>query len=88
MSHSEICPVCKGKGKKVKAVEGSIKTENISCHGCEGKGWITIHDNNIQWYPSYPQPVPIPSWPIYPDPNQPTWTCPNQPTWTCTSKEV
>jgi len=32
--HSERCPVCKGKGK----------VEAKQCHGCGGKGWITVGD--------------------------------------------
>ncbi len=28
MAHAEKCPVCNG----------------IGCHGCGGKGWVTIHD--------------------------------------------
>lgn len=33
MAHSEICPVCKGKGK--------VKDKN--CHGCFGRGWVTVY---------------------------------------------
>jgi hypothetical protein len=29
------CPVCEGSGKY----------EKKQCHGCDGKGWITIVDN-------------------------------------------
>ena len=67
MAHSEICPVCKGKGK----------LEDKPCHGCAGLGWITIQDNNSQWYPVYPSYPVYPGWPWSPpiDPYQPTWTC-------------
>ena len=37
MAHAQICPVCNGKGK---LKDGS------KCHGCGGKGWITIQDND------------------------------------------
>jgi DnaJ-class molecular chaperone len=36
MSHAELCPVCKGAGKY----------ENNTCHGCDGKGWIVIKEDN------------------------------------------
>lgn len=59
MSHSEICPVCGGAGK-IKtyldplgfgySTSGKTYTEKI-CHGCQGKGWITIEDK--QWQPVY-----------------------------------
>lgn len=32
MSHAEICPICKGTGKLEKRI----------CHGCDGKGWVTV----------------------------------------------
>ena len=65
MSHSEKCPVCEGTGK----------IKDVTCHGCAGLGWITLQDNNIRRYPTYP-------WPIYRDPYH------YQPNWTRTSKEV
>jgi DnaJ-class molecular chaperone len=34
--HSEICPVCMGKGKIKDGVE------EVPCHGCSGKGWIVV----------------------------------------------
>ena len=39
--HAELCPVCKGSGKY--AIEGPLCTtvEHV-CHGCTGKGWVTV----------------------------------------------
>lgn len=63
MCHSEICPVCGGTGvyKLVKYrqlgtpypfVSGPIEYySEKTCHGCQGKGWITIEDK--QWQPVY-----------------------------------
>lgn len=47
--HAEICPVCKGTGKyieynKYKEVTFIPYIEK-TCHGCNGKGWVTIEDN-------------------------------------------
>jgi len=40
MAHAEKCPVCDGSGK--------VKVDDITidCHGCAGKGWVTVHDYN------------------------------------------
>lgn len=47
-THAEICPICKGTGK-YKDYSNSNYGTNIYmqtiCHGCKGKGWITIEDN-------------------------------------------
>ena len=63
MSHSEICPVCGGTGifecvqyEQLNApypfVTGPIKSySKRTCHGCQGKGWITVEDK--QWKPNY-----------------------------------
>lgn len=43
---AQTCPVCNGKGK-IKENQGSYTTlpeqYNI-CHGCGGKGWLTVPD--------------------------------------------
>lgn len=48
-NHAEICPVCKGAGKYKDYSNGSYGTSVIYmecvCHGCKGKGWITVNDN-------------------------------------------
>ncbi len=42
MAHAEICPVCKGTGRKL---------DQGVCHGCGGSGWVTVGTE-------YPQPTP------------------------------
>lgn len=59
MSHAERCPVCNGSGKY----------EEKECHGCNGKGWITVEDKSnkeyIPYIPYYPPIYPVP-WPQNP----------------------
>jgi len=44
--HSERCPLCHGEGKYIP--EGwSIPIYNQPCHGCNGKGWIEVKDEEI-----------------------------------------
>ncbi len=56
MSHAEQCPVCKSSGKY----------EEKECHGCAGKGWVTISDNkdiSIPYIPYIPyEPYPYQPW--------------------------
>ena len=40
MSHSEICPVCRSKGK----IENVDSKFEVNCHGCNGQGWISVPD--------------------------------------------
>lgn len=54
MSHAEICPICHGKGKIPNPENVTAPTE-ITCHGCNGRGWVEISDE----YPSYPYYPPI-----------------------------
>lgn len=44
MSHSEICPVCNGKGKKQVVGISTTSTAPIleTCNGCGGCGWVTV----------------------------------------------
>ena len=49
MPHAEKCPVCKGVGKIAQTFlpgEGSTSSAPYwqTCHGCEGKGWMTAQD--------------------------------------------
>ena len=43
MVHSELCPVCNGKGKleDMKVTQGSK-----NCHGCGGLGWVVVQDQS------------------------------------------
>ena len=45
-SHAETCPVCHGKGKIQKKDEGYTpsRPKEVACHGCFGRGWITVGD--------------------------------------------
>jgi len=43
MAHAELCPVCSGSGKTLKGHVGTaIHQEKQVCHGCGGKGWVTV----------------------------------------------
>ena len=57
MSHSEICPVCNGTGifRVIRYEQLGTPHPFVSgptfkyynenpCHGCNGKGWITVED--------------------------------------------
>ena len=69
--HAEQCPVCKSSGKY----------EEKECHGCNGKGWVTVTDNQsisatyIPYIAPY-QPL-MPCGPdIEPEPYYPYWQYP------------
>lgn len=64
--HSEKCPVCNGKGK-IKKELISISSW-ITCHGCNGKGWVEVQDS------VYPPYVPVPYVDPFPQPYMPN-TC-------------
>lgn len=78
--HSEICPVCQGKGK----IDGQ------ACHGCNGRGWVEVQDSTYPPFIPCTPPAPVYPWPTYPpnhDPYYPNWTCKEQtnfPQWTFT----
>ena len=45
MAHAEICPVCKGTGKYQEnpfPPNSSTATMKQLCHGCGGRGWVTV----------------------------------------------
>jgi len=44
MSHSELCPVCNGRGWVI--IEDSCGTALVTetCHGCNGTGWVVVPD--------------------------------------------
>jgi DnaJ-class molecular chaperone len=43
MSHAEICPICNGRGTVPNAMDNT-STAEVTCHGCNGKGWVTVED--------------------------------------------
>ena len=47
--HAEICPICKGKGI---LIYGNV----VPCHGCDGDGWVEVHDNNQEYNEDYDLP--------------------------------
>jgi len=55
MAHAEKCPVCDGSGQY----------EFRECHGCGGKGWITVEDCNLGHVPNFIQPYYTPYYPSY-----------------------
>ena len=73
MSHAEVCPICHGTGK-VEDYEDFLDTTaplERTCHGCGGKGWVSVDDGED--YPAYPLPMPVDlhpwgpirTWPAY-----------------------
>jgi len=61
--HAERCPVCNGRGTlrpEDLGECGYTSSAERQCHGCGGKGWVTVGDYN-------PQPIDwstphIPDW--------------------------
>ena len=56
---AQLCPVCTGSGKY----------KNERCHGCNGKGWVTVpEDRPVIWdlhirYPRHrPRPPAFDLW--------------------------
>ena len=45
MAHAEKCPICEGKGK-IPRLDGWNCHED-ACHGCDGKGWVSVFDEII-----------------------------------------
>lgn len=54
---AQLCPVCKGTGDY----------RGGKCHGCQGKGWVEVHEGDND-YPCGPQ---YPWYPLYPYPYEP-----------------
>ena len=37
------CPVCEGSGKNLCQLSDGYKPDKLlECHGCNGKGWVTV----------------------------------------------
>ena len=46
MARAEICPVCSGTGVYPKPdPNNKTQAESRTCHGCQGKGWVSIEDS-------------------------------------------
>lgn len=50
MSHAEICPICRGKGTN--RDDNASTPYTYPCHGCGGRGWITVIDPLYVYVPS------------------------------------
>lgn len=65
--HSEICPVCQGKGL-IPAVDVGDPMDDHDrkpCHGCNGKGWVEINDCRLHYIPFGDPPWPPISSPVF-----------------------
>ena len=61
--HAEMCPVCHGKGKIWKPLENSTSPGyDVTCHGCGGRGWISVEDAHCHDYYWYPYPHYWTTW--------------------------
>lgn len=60
MAKAVICPVCDGKGKI--RDDKTNTAQEITCHGCFGRGWVEVSDHcgcsppkpwgpSPDWYP-------------------------------------
>jgi hypothetical protein len=62
MSKAELCPVCNGQGK-INPMNETVTTtvgHPVTCHGCDGKGWIEV--GGMIDFPI----APSPTCPCYP----------------------
>ena len=44
-----LCPVCLGKGKIPQC--DYMPDVLIDCHGCNGKGWVEVHEETQSSFP-------------------------------------
>lgn len=61
MAHAEICPVCGGRGRVTINVNLTAPLEQL-CHGCGGKGWIEVQDEQPYWVGTKPDYVTGTPW--------------------------
>ena len=49
MNEAQECPVCNGCGKY--SSSGWTNATVVVCHGCNGKGWVTVEqqETRISW---------------------------------------
>ena len=50
MAHAEKCPICEGSGRLPLPVEmGTTASRPYDklCHGCDGKGWVSVQDEIV-----------------------------------------
>ena len=50
MAKIEICPICGGVGKVYSLGKSANSTDDLGyewrvCHGCGGKGWVEVSEN-------------------------------------------
>lgn len=66
MAHAEKCPVCGGTGKAAPAGAWAGSPDSFpTCHGCQGKGWVTVEDSPKVCPTSPPVPVWVPPTQYY-----------------------
>ncbi len=60
------CPICVGTGTYWEVNHDASPPVGYyrTCHGCEGKGWVEVHEeeHNKPWYPAI---IPSGDWPAY-----------------------
>lgn len=49
MAHAERCPVCEGGGWLPVCEVGADEPQqpHAKCHGCDGKGWVTVEGMDL-----------------------------------------
>lgn len=54
MAHVQKCPICGGKGQIQDETQLTTTCPSTkTCHGCGGKGWVEVQDNEnaVYWPP-------------------------------------
>lgn len=50
---AQLCPVCQGEGKLYDCSDTTDDSGNWhTCHGCDGKGWISLPEDYICYWPT------------------------------------